>query len=181
MEIIEELKILENTYHSESKLLISEGETSVLLLNISNDLVNNTHLKAITRFVAANTSSSYIVNTKESIVIDDNEINNSIDELINNKGITFVINLTPTKETNDIVINASSKIDYTILKELEDAFHEAYITNLNVEKYNNEIMDCDYIEISISNQYHDLDEVENIEKLCNALINFIKMYNNFSD
>ena len=46
MELIEELKILENTYHNEEDLLIAKNSSSVLLINLSNDLINNTYLKA---------------------------------------------------------------------------------------------------------------------------------------
>ena len=39
MELIEELKILENTYHNEEDLLIAKNSSSVLLINLSNDII----------------------------------------------------------------------------------------------------------------------------------------------
>lgn len=181
MELIEELKILENTYHNEEDLLIAKNSSSVLLINLSNDLINNTYLKAITRFVAASTSSSYVVNTKESILLNEEDINNKIKELINEQEIKLVINIKPSKEDYDVMYKTSNNLDYTTIKELEDAFHESLITNIKEYETKEKNTNYNYIELLINDSYHNLEEPEKVEKLSQALINFIKMYTNFSD
>lgn len=181
MELIEELKVLENTYHNEEDLLISKNSSSVLLINLSNDLINNTYLKALTRYVAANTSSSYIVNTKESILLNEAEVNNKIKELINEQEIKLIINIKSTQEDFDILYKTSANLDYTTIKELEDAFRESLITNIKECEEKETQQNYDYIELLINDSYHNLEEQEKLEKLSQALINFIKMYSNFSD
>jgi hypothetical protein len=181
MELIEELKILENTYHNEEDLLITKNSSSVLLINLSNDLINNTYLKALTRYVAANTSSSYIVNTKESVILNEIEINNIIKEMIDEQEIKLIINIKSTQEDFDIIYKTSTNLDYTTIKELEDAFHESLITNIKEHEHKEENINYDYIELLINDSYHNLEDQDKLEKLSQALINFIKMYSNFSD
>ena len=89
--------------------------------------------------------------------------------------------MTSTKEEYDIVYKTSKGLDYTIAKELEDAFYESNITNIKQQAEKESIKNYDYIEVAINDLYHDIDKPENIERVCNALINFIKMYINFSD
>ena len=181
MELIEELKKLENTYKKEESLLITKNNSSVLLINISNDTLSNSYIRAITRYVSANTLSSYIVNTKDSVEIPVEYLNEKISELLSSKDIKLIIELTSTKEEYDIVYKTSKELDYTIVKELEDAFYESNITNIKQQAEKESIKNYDYIEVAINDLYHDIDKPENIERVCNALKNFIKMYINFTD
>lgn len=207
MEFIEEIKILENTFRSKETYLTYIGNTDVLLTAVHTmDQLKEDgtfkfeefYTKAIARYVAAKTDSSYFVKIKDtnidsnSLVIDDfkEQLLNYIEE----NNIKLIIDIHGAKEERDFDVELGTlnniSADYSSIKELEDAFKEVGITKV---QYNNPFKgggitqtifantNIDVIQIEINGKYRNIDEPEKIEKICKALINFIKMYNNIVD
>ena len=186
MEFIEEIKKLENTYQYKEEYMIAEGISPVIITNIPNKDSNELqeqYIRAIARYVAANTNASYLVKTKDRIDYSEEEFKKLLSSLIEKHNITLLINLSNTKENEDIVYELQrNESNYTMIKELEDAFHENGITNY---KYN-EIsstndLNIDKINIGINEKCRDIDNLNKLENVCLALINYIKMYTNYTD
>ena len=78
--------------------------------------------------------------------------------------------------------------DYTTLKELEEAFVHNGIVNIKynepfkggaITQYLYNIKDVDVIQIEINGRYRDINHLNELENLCNAIIYFVKEYVNF--
>lgn len=189
MEFIEEIKKLDNTYQRPEEFIISEGIAPIIITNIpksdSNELQEQ-YTRAIARYVAANTNSTYLVKTKDRINYSEEEFNSNLSSLIVQNKITLLINLSNTKEETDVIyeIPNINENNYSMLKELEDAFHEAGITNdrhIETTKSQFEGLNIDVINIGINENCRDVDNPDKLNKICNALINYIKMYTNYTD
>ena len=188
MEFIEEIKKLENTYQHNEEFIITEGASPIIITNIpkkESTELSEQYTRAIARFVAANTNSTYLVKTKDRITYSEEELKNKLTSLIEKNKVTLLINLSNTTEENDIVYEFPNitESNYSILKELEDAFHEAGITNdKQIEsKLDFKELNIDVINIGINENCRDLDNPDKLNMICTALINYIKMYTNYTD
>ena len=94
--------------------------------------------------------------------------------------IKLIIDLYGTSEEHDISISCGDK-DKTLLNELQDTFHEQYITKIDIKENKVEESKIETIKIGINNNCYDIESVEKLENICKALINFIKMYSNIVD
>ena len=135
MEFIKEIRLLENTTKRKEDYMTSLGSTEVLLSTLelakSNDhYVEDEFLKAITRYVASYTDSSYFIKLRETS--DDNL--QKLQEYIDQNAIKLLIDINVTTDNNnDIVIKPINKnIDKTIIKELKEALEEENITKITV-------------------------------------------------
>lgn len=185
MEFIDEIKILENTFKYEDDFLTMITASNVLLTNIPHEdstSIEELYIKAITRYVASNTLSSYIVSAHEKIL--NKEI---LKRTISDNNISLVINLCNSKDKDSDITYEQvqpKQIDYVLIKELEDAFRESNITKDNHSVIENSIfndLDIDVIQISISESIRDLENPDKLQHICDALINYIKMYTNYTD
>ena len=207
MEFIEEIKILENTFRSKETYLTYIGNTDVLLTAVHTmDQLKEDgtfkfeefYTKAIARYVAAKTDSSYFVKIKDTNIDSNSLVTDGFKEQLLNyieeNNIKLIIDIHGAKEERDFDVELGTlnniSADYSSIKELEDAFKEVGITKV---QYNNPFKgggitqtifantNIDVIQIEINGKYRNIDEPEKIEKICKALINFIKMYNNIVD
>ncbi len=184
MEFIKEIRLLENTSTRKETYMTSLGSTEVLLttleltqnLNDNNIYIESEFLKAITRYVAAYTDSSYFIKLRES----DDENLNQLQEYIEKNAIKLVIDINALEDNDqDIIIKPINKnIDKTILQELKEVFIEENITKVQLEEPLNVEHNIDVIEINISKNIRNIEAPNYLENLCNALINFISMYTN---
>ena len=78
--------------------------------------------------------------------------------------------------------------DYSTVKELEDAFKRHDINNIvynkpfkggGITKYIYESTDIDVIQIEINRKFRDIDDIDNLKKVCDSLITFIKQYTKY--
>ena len=76
--------------------------------------------------------------------------------------------------------------DYSTINELKEAFLENEISNVvinepfkggGITRYIYGMTDIDVIQIEINRNYRDIELINNLEKLCNSIINFINQYN----
>lgn len=186
MEFIEEIKKLENTYQHSEEFIINEGISPVIITNIPNSNSNELqeqYTRAIARFVAANTNSTYLVKTKDRIIYSEEEFKTKLSDLIEKNKIALLINLSNTEEDADVVYELQEKeLNYSMIKELEDAIYESGITNYKYKETSSiNDLNIDKINIGINEQCRDIDNPDKLEKICLALINYIKMYTNYTD
>ena len=152
------------------------------------------YTKAIAKYVSENVNSFYFIKVKDtkidsnSLVLD--EFKKRLLHYIKDNNIKLVIDLHGASIERDFDVEFGTlnnlSADFSTIKELEDAFEEVGVKNI---EYNNPFKgggitqfifdqtDIDVIQIEINRKYRDLSNSEDIEKICNALINFIKQYN----
>lgn len=149
--------------------------------------------KAITMYVADKTNSYSLIKNidtgidSNSLITDEFKI-----ELLkiikeNNIRLLFDIHGASKDREFDVELGTLNNLsaDYSTIKELEEAFIENGITNIElnnpfkgggITQYIYESTNIDIIQIEINKKFRDLNNAENIEKICNSLINFINQY-----
>lgn len=187
MEFIKEINVLENTLTRKEDFITSLGTSSVLLTALDTlDIYNPDgtiidaprYLKAIARYAAAYTDSSYFIKLKGPYNDNYQELTNYIES----NHIKLVLDINATKNNSDILrIVPLNNVDKTILHELEEAFKEHNLSNIEITEPPTINIDADCIKIELPEIYRDLNNPIYLEKTCKALISFIKMYINISD
>lgn len=160
--------------------------------------LNEPYTKAIAQYVSEYTNCNHLIKVKDTH-IDSNKDN--IDEfklkladLIKKYNIKLLIDIHGASRDRDFDIEMGTlnnlSADFSTIEELKDAFIEQGIKNIKINnpfkgggitKYIYQNTDIDVIQIEINRNYRDINNVDNIEKVCNALIKFIKQYSNFQD
>ena len=188
MEFIREIKILDNTLNKDGDILTFLGNTPVLITALeTTDIYKSDgttifaeqYQKAIARYVAAYTDSSYFIKLRES---EDNVLN-LLSKYIESNCIKLVIDITgvPDLQENDIKIKPLTKIDKTTLNEITEAFTENGITKITSDEIPNNQTEIDIVKIEVSRTCRDLENPEKLENVCTALVKFIEMYSNYVD
>lgn len=186
MEFKREIQVLENTINREGSYLKSLGTTQVLLTALETTdkttpdgttIFAEEFQKAITRYVASYTDSSYFIKLRDT----ENDNLEELTNFIETNCINLVFDITGVSDLqdNDIIIRPLNNVDSTILKELEEAFTEEGITKVLVTEKPQSQNNIDLIKIEISRDCRNIEEPEKLEKVCNALIKFIEMYSNY--
>lgn len=76
-------------------------------------------------------------------------------------------------------------IDYSTLNELKEAFYLYGINNIKINepflgggitKYIYSNTDIDVIQIEINSKFRDFNNIDNIRKICDSLVDFINQY-----
>ncbi len=196
-------KILENemkyenlTYickNGNNPILLSAPHTMMQLKEDGNYKMSETFTKAITMYVGDNTDSFYLIKNKDTGIDSNNSeedtFKNMLLDIIKDNNIKLLIDIHGAKEERDFDIeignlnNLSS--DFSTVNELVDAFNEEGIFNIEVnEPFKGGMItktvffetNIDVIQIEINKKYRNLEKIENINMVCEALINFINQY-----
>lgn len=151
------------------------------------------YTKAIVRYVSKNVNSSYLIKTKDTM-IDANkdgfdEFKVLLSKIIKENDIKLVFDIHGSSRDRkfDIELGTLNNIsaDYSTINELKESFIENGIKNIElnnpfkgggITRYIYGTTDIDVIQIEINRNYRDIDKIDNLEKVCNSLINFIKQY-----
>lgn len=149
--------------------------------------------KAIAMYVANNLNTSFLIKTKDT-GIDANSDNKEVFketllQIIKTQNIKLLIDLHGSKKERDFDIEFGTlnnlSADYSTVKELEDAFKEHGIKNVlyndpfkggGITRYIYGNTDIDVIQIEINRKFRDIDNIDNLKKVCDSLIAFIKQY-----
>lgn len=187
MEFIKEIKILENTLKYRADYITYPGKTPVLLTALDTMDIYNPDgtiidaprfLKAIARYTAAYTDSSYFI----KISSPDNEHFLELNNFIETNCIKIVLDINITKDNNkSIKIVPLNNVDNSILKELSETFKEHNISNIELEKVPSNDTEIDFIKIELPEKYRDITNPLLLEDICEALISFIKLYINIAE
>lgn len=202
MVFINEIEKLENVDNNED-YVVYKGKLPVVLTaphtmqQIKEDgsiKLSEPYTKAIALYVSKNINCNSLIKLKDT-GIDSNSDN--IDEfklvlkdLIDDKNIKLLIDIHGASKDRDFDIELGTlnnmSADYSTINELKEAFIENGINNIvindpfkggGITRYIYGMTDIDVIQIEINRKYRDIENIDNIEKVCNALISFIRKYN----
>lgn len=152
--------------------------------------------KAIAMYVANNLNTSFLIKTKDTGVDanSDNKENfkETLLKVIKAQNIKLLIDIHGSKKERDFDVEFGTlnnlAADYSTVKELEDAFKRHDINNIvynkpfkggGITKYIYESTDIDVIQIEINRKFRDIDDIDNLKKVCDSLITFIKQYTKY--
>ena len=118
------------------------------------------------------------------------EFKKDLIDYVKENDIKLVIDLHGANKDNDFDIEFGTlnnlTTDFSTLKELENSFIENGITNIvhndpfkggAITQYLFNLKDVDAIQLEINYKYRDYNNLDNLEKLCKSLIDFIDKYN----
>lgn len=152
--------------------------------------------KAIALYLNKKCDSSYLVKIKDT-GLDSNRDNHDefkklLFDVVKENNIKLVIDLHGADHNRDFDVEFGTmnnlSADYTTLKELEEAFVHNGIVNIKynepfkggaITQYLYNIKEVDVIQIEINGRYRDINHLNELENLCNAIIYFVKEYVNF--
>lgn len=150
--------------------------------------------KAIAKYVSKKAKCSYLIKTKDTMIDANKDAEDEFKKLllkiIKENNIKLVLDLHGSSRDRefDVELGTLNNIsaDYSTINELKEAFLENEISNVvinepfkggGITRYIYGMTDIDVIQIEINRNYRDIELIENLEKLCMSLINFINQYN----
>ena len=153
--------------------------------------------KAIAKYVSNKVKGSYFIKLKDT-GIDSNSLRNEefkekLLNIIKDNNIKLLLDLHGAKKERkfDVELGTLNNLsaDFTTIKELADAFNENKIYNIEfntpfkgggITQYIYDHTDIDVIQIEINAKYRDINNIDDMQKICNAIIEFLQMYTNFN-
>ena len=139
-------------------------------------------IKSIVQYTANNTNASFLIKTKVDANLEEKEnFKDILLYLIKKNNIKLLIDIhVSLKEKNfDIEISNNLSLDYTMIEELKDIFEEENMVLFKGKVLTKSIYDnIDVIQIELNQKYIGYNDMENIQKICNALVKFINRYTN---
>lgn len=154
------------------------------------------YTKAIARYVAEESGAFSFIKLKDTGV-DSNRNNDDVFkrrllDLIEKYQIKLVLDLHGAMREREFDVELGSlnnlSSDYSTIKELEDAFRENGITNIvynepfkggGITQSVFENTNIDVIQIEINRRFRDIDNPDEMESVCLALISFVLQYNDY--
>lgn len=156
------------------------------------------YTKAIVKYISEKLDTYHYIKLQDTGV-ESNRLNQepfkqNLLKYIKEYNIKLVIDIHGAKEERDFDVEFGTlnnlTTDFSTIKELEDAFVEQGVKGvvyndpfkgggITQSIYGN--TEIDVVQIEINKKFRDLNQAEKLEKICNALINFIKMYTNYVD
>lgn len=154
---------------------LSEPYTKAIALYVASELDLNALVKVKDTFIDANKDEYEEFKTEQR-------------RIINNKGILLSLDIHGASRDRDFDIELGTinnlSADYSTINELKEAFEEQGLkvsvndpfkggaVTKNVYGYT----DAEAIQIEVNRNLRDINNIEGIKKVCNALINFINQY-----
>ena len=144
-------------------------------------------------YIANKLDTSFLIKTQDTGV-DANSDNKedfkeTLLQIIKSQNIKLLIDIHGSKKERDFDIEFGTlnnlSADNSTLKALEEAFNEQGIKHIvynepfkggGITKYIYGNTDIDVIQIEINQKFRDIDNIDNLKKLCDSLITFIKQY-----
>ena len=149
--------------------------------------------KAIAQYVANNLNTSFLIKIKDTGIDANSENKEDFKEMllqvIKTQNIKLLIDIHGSKKERNFDIEFGTlnnlSADYSTVKELEDAFKEHGINNIiynepfkggGITKFIYGNTDIDVIQIEINQKFRDINNIDNLKKVCDSLIAFIRQY-----
>lgn len=197
----EEIDKLENS-KTESTYLVKKG-TVPIILTAAHTMkqrkkdgtikLNEPFTKAIAKYVSNKTDCSYLIKQKATKIdsnceeIDDFKL--LLEKLINEYGIKLLIDIhgASSKRKFDVELGTLNNLSVrqSTIRNLRNSFFENGIYEIvlnepfkggGITKYIFGKTEIDVIQIEINGKYRNINNAENMERICNALIKFIRKY-----
>ena len=179
-------------------ILFTAVHTMVQFFDDGSIKLNEPYTKAIGLYLNKYCDTSYFIKLKDN-GIDSNKDNHDLFkeklmQIVEDNNIKLVIDLHGANKKRDFDVEFGTlnnlTADFSTIKELEEAFIENGIFNIKhnapfkggaITKYLYKIDGVEVIQLEINKNYRDLERIENLEKICNSLVSFIKLYSKYSD
>lgn len=202
MSFKKEIEVLEK-YSNDGDYALSIGKLPIILTaphtmqQIKEDntiKLSEPYTKAIALYVSKKINCSSLIKLKDT-GIDSNsdnidEFKLALNDLIRENDIKLLIDIHGASRDRefDIELGTLNNIsaDYSTINELKEAFIENGIKNISINdpfkgggitRYIYGVTNIDVIQIEINRNYRDINMIDNLERVCNSLISFIKQYN----
>lgn len=197
----EEIDKLENS-KTESTYLVKKGTVPIILTAVhtmkqrkkdGTIKLNEPFTKAIAKYVSNKINCSYLIKQKATKIdsnceeIDDFKL--LLEKLINEYGIKLLIDIhgASSKRKFDVELGTLNNLSVrqSTIRNLRNSFFEYGIYEIvlnepfkggGITKYIFGKTEIDVIQIEINGKYRNINDAENMERLCNALIKFIRKY-----
>ena len=197
----EEIDKLENS-KTESTYLVKKGTVPIILTAVhtmkqrkkdGTIKLNEPFTKAIAKYVGNKTDCSYLIKQRATKIdsnweeLDDFKL--LLERFIHEHGVKLLINNhgTSSKREFDVELGTLNNLSVrqSTIRNLRNSFFEygIYEVVLNepfkgggITKYIFGKTEIDVIQIEINGKYRNINNAENMERLCNALIKFIRNY-----
>ncbi len=158
--------------------------------------LNEPYTKAIALYLNKHFNVNCMIKTNDT-GLDANKDNRDVFKtellrFIKENNIKLVIDLHGSDKSRDFDIEFGTlnnlSADYSIIKELEEAFTENGIGNVvynnpfkggAITEYVYSLKDVDAIQVEINGKYRDYNNIEELEKLCKSFEYFIKQYKEY--
>ncbi len=167
---------IKNYNFSNSPYIIKMGLTPVIIITPKVN-ENEKNSNTIAKYVSNATESSFLINISETNL--EENFKPILLNLINNQNIKLLISITIDNKDNgfDLEIETSKNLNaiFPVIKQLETSFKNNNVKTIYNKNYHKEFEynSVDIIQIILNPKYLYIDNIENI---CNALINFINQY-----
>ena len=154
---------------------------------------NEPYTKAICKYVSEITNCSYLIKAKDTMIDankdEEDEFKRLLLKIIEENNIKLVLDIHGASKDREFDIELGTlnnlSADYSTINELKEAFEEKGINNIvinepfkggGITRYIYGKTDIDAIQIEINRNYRDIEQIDNLENLCNSIINFINQY-----
>lgn len=200
----EEINKLENTYFS-TDYIICKGSLPILftaphtMKQVRNDgtiKLKEPYTKGIAlylnKYLDVNAMIKINDTGEDSNLDNHDEFKRKLIDYVKENNIKLVIDLHGASSERDFDVEFGTlnnlTADFSTIKELEESFTENGITNIKhndpfkggaITQYLFNLKDVDVIQIEINYKYRDYNDIDNLERLVNSLIKFIKQYNEY--
>lgn len=156
------------------------------------------YTKAIAMYVNKHCNTSYLIKIKDT-GIDSNRDNHDdfkteLIKIVRENNIKLVIDLHGARKERDFDVEFGTlnnlTADFSTIKEFEEAFLENGIKNIKhnepfkggaITQYLYNIKDVDVIQLETNGNLRDLENIERLNQLCDAIVSFINQYIDYTN
>lgn len=153
--------------------------------------------KAVALYLSNHIDTSYYIKLRDTGVDSNSKIEDEFKkellDIIRKNNIKLLIDLHGARADRpfDVELGTLNHLtaDFSTIKALEDSFKENGVFNVafndpfkggGITQYIYQNTDIDIVQIEINQKFRDSNNVDNIEKICNSLLAFVKVYSNFN-
>lgn len=149
--------------------------------------------KAIVKYVTNKVNGNYLIKVQDTKVDSNSDVEDNfkvmLQNIIEKNNIGLLIDIHGASETHDFDVEIGTlnniSADFSTIMELKESFEEHGIKNVvlnnpfkggGITRYIYGNTSADAVQIEINRKFRDLNNSDNIEKICNSLIDFLYQY-----
>ncbi len=186
--------------------IVKNGEVAVILTAVhtmaqsksdGSVKLNEPFTKGIAKYVAEKVNAHSFIKVLDtgidsnSLLEEDFKI--QLLDIIKKNNIKLLIDLHGAKKDRNFDVEFGTlnnlSADFSTVRELEDSFCKHGVKNIEhntnfkgggITQYIYGKTDIDIIQLEINGKYRSINDINNIEKICNSIVDFIKKYSNLN-